>query len=116
METFTVNGRTYKAREADFNFLCDLGENGINMDDITNKPLNAIRQYVAFCMGVSAEVAGNEINQHVINGGDFNEIVNVFREKMEDADFFRALGQMGQKKESATPKKNTKKSEEEAPE
>ena len=116
METFTVNGRTVKAREADFNFLCDLGENGIDMGDIGSKPLNAIRQYVAFCMGVSAEVAGNEINQHVINGGNFEEILNVFREKMEDSGFFRAFNQTTTKEAGTTQKKSQKKSSEEVSE
>ena len=116
METFTVNGKKVKAREADFNFLCDLGENGIEMSDIGKKPLNAIRQYVAFCMGVSAEVAGSELNAHIINGGNFEEIVNVFREKMEESGFFRALNQTTAKETTATQKKNTKKNAAEASE
>ena len=116
METFTVNGRKVKAREADFNFLCDLGENGIEMSDIGKKPLNAIRQDVAFCMGGSADVAGSEINQHVLNGGDFEEILNVFREKMEESDFFRALNQTTATESTATPKKNTNKNAAEASE
>ena len=117
METFTINGRTVRAKEADFNFICDLGENSIEMDDISKKPLNAIRQYVAFCMGVSAEVAGNELNAHIINGGNFEEIINVFREQMESSGFFRALNnQSGSKEATATQTKNTKKNAKEASE
>lgn len=109
-ETITINNRVYKAKELDFNFLCELGENGINIEDIDKKILPTIRLYAAYCMGVDAEVAGTEINLHIINGGQIEDIVNVFTEKADDSDFFRALNKSEKK---TAPKRNTKKTEEE---
>lgn len=117
MENFNLNGKTIKAREMDFNFLCLLGERGIELQDISTKALPALRAYVSFCMGTSEDIAGNEINAHIINGGTFEDILNVFREKMEDSGFFRALGKSTTSKDTtAAPKKSAKKNAEEASE
>ena len=108
-ETIVINKRSYKAKELDFNFLCELGEAGIDIQDIDKKMLPTVRVYVAYCMGVDAELAGEEINRHVINGGTFDDFTSVFSEKAESSDFFRALGQMGQKATETSSKKSTKK-------
>lgn len=113
MERFTVNKRSYEAREIDFNFICDLQEAGIGLDEIQRKILPATRVYVAYCMGTAVEIAGNEINSHVINGGDLTELINVFTEKASESGFFRAL-ESGSEVETETPKRTTKKKSETA--
>lgn len=110
-ETIVINKRSYKAKELDFNFLCELGENGIDIQDIDKKILPVVRIYIAYCMGVDNEIAGNEISRHIINGGTFDDFTTVFNEKAESSDFFQALGKMGQKTKETTSKKNTKSKE-----
>ena len=105
-ENITVNGRVYRAKELDFNFLCNLGDNGIDISDIDKKMLPALRVYVAFCMDTSVEEAGDELSRHIIGGGNFEDIISIFGEKAEDSDFFRALNKAAAKE---TPKRNTKK-------
>ena len=109
-ENITVNGRVYRAKELDFNFLCNLGDNGIDISDIDKKMLPALRVYVAFCMDTSVEEAGDELNRHIIGGGDLGEIGSIFAAKAEDSDFFRALNKTSEK---ATPKRNAKAKNEE---
>ena len=47
------------------------------------------------------------INEHIINGGTFDEFVEVFKEKADTSGFFRAItNQTGEKK---TSKSNAKK-------
>lgn len=116
MEKIKVNGKVYQAKELDFNFLCELGDQNIQVTEISKKIFPAVRVYVAFCMDVDVDVAGDEINKHVINGGDFNEIIEVFNQKAENSGFFQALGKTAEKNtetsSTETPKKrNTKKSE-----
>ena len=112
METFMVNGRNYKAKDIDFNFVCLLGENDIELTDIAKKALPALRLYIAFCLNATPEIAGNEINLHIVNGGSFQELLAVFNEKLEDSDFFRAIGKkMPEEETTETPKKNSKKSQ-----
>ena len=108
-ETIVINKRSYKAREIDFNFLCKLGQAGIDVQDIDKMILPTVRVYVAYCMGVSEDIAGEEINRHIINGGTFDDFTSVFGEKAESSDFFRALGKTEQKATETSSKKSTKK-------
>ena len=110
MEKFTLNKRVYQAKELDFNFICILGENNIDLSDIGKKVLPAIRCYVAYCMDADVDVAGTEINAHVINGGKLEDIINVFNEKAEESDFFQALGKT-ETQETPTTKKSKKDTE-----
>ncbi len=110
MENFIINGKKHQAKELDFNFVCLLGENGIELQDISKKILPTIRVYAAYCMDADMDYAGNEINEHIIKGGTINDLVDVFSAKADDSDFFRALGKTTNQTDSAeTPKKNTKK-------
>lgn len=109
-ETITINGRTYKAKEFDFDFMCALEESGISLQDMGSKMFTTVRCYVAYCMNTNLDIAGNEINSHIVNGGTFDEFTEVFQQKANDSDFFRALtNQNGEKK--ATASKTKKKAE-----
>lgn len=116
METITINGNVYKAKELDFNFLCDLSDAGIGIEEIDTKILSATRVYIASCMGVKPEIAGNEINAHIIKGGDLKDVVEVFSEKANESDFFLALGKNSEPEKKATKKTSKKTSEEEVSE
>lgn len=105
-ETITINNRVYKAKEIDFNFVCEMGMNGIEIQELETKIFPAIRLYIAYCMNTSTEQAGKAFEEHLINGGDFNEIIEVFKEKFETSDFFRSINKNTEKE---TPKRNTKK-------
>ena len=115
-ETITVNGKVYKARELDFNFLCELGEQGIELNELSKKILPATRVYIAYCMGVDVKVAGEAVNKHIINGGTFNDFIDVFNQKALESDFFRSLNRETETDQEEAPKKSTKKSEKEASE
>ena len=111
-----INEKKYQAKELDFNFLCALGEVGIEIQDIGKKFFPAIRCYAAYCMGVDSEIAGNEINEHIIKGGSFNDVIEVFNQKAEESDFFRALGQTNSETETTEPQKKSPKKEKEVSE
>jgi hypothetical protein len=112
-EMMTINGKVYKAKEVDFNFICELGEAGIDIADISKKLIPTVRVYAAYCMNTDIDSAGDEINAHLISGGTFDDITTVFTEKIEDSDFFRALTKTA---ETNTPKKTSKKKDAEVSE
>lgn len=89
MKMFNLNGKSYPAREIDFNMICDLEENGLSLEQIEEKPMSMIRYYIAFCMKASKEIAGREIEGHLVNGGDLSDIAEVMNGAMEDSGFFR---------------------------
>lgn len=107
-KTFEVNGRIYKAREFDFNFLCDLEEQGLSLDDVEKKPMSLVRTYFMFCAGLSKENAGKEIESHIEKGGDFTDIVEVISEQMQDSGFFRSLNKRAEEGEGETSTENQK--------
>ena len=91
MKTFTVNGTTYSAKPFTFNTVCDLEEMGVSMQDMQNKPMSVVRAYFAVCAGKGQDFAGEEIEKHVIAGGNFNDVIEAMSEEMDKSDFFRAL-------------------------
>ena len=91
VKMFCLNDKKYEAKEFDFNFICDLEEAGISLTDAQKMPFAMIRAYVAQCMGTDKATAAKEMQAHMVAGGNFNEIINVMAEKMQDSDFFRAL-------------------------
>ena len=107
--TFTVNNKLYKAKSFDFNLLCDLEEQGLSLEDIEKKPMSLIRTYVSFCGNIDKERAGKEIEEHVINGGNFETVIEVLSEEMEESGFFRALRQRGETEEKEAQNENTEK-------
>jgi hypothetical protein len=112
MNRFTVNEKTYTAKEFDFNLVCDLEDMGVSMDKAKEKPLSMVRAYFALCTGRGKEYAGKEMQEHLVNGGSFDDISEVMGKEMENSDFFRSLNK-GEETENAESKsKKSKKAEE----
>ena len=89
--TFTIYGKLYQAREITFNAICELEDAGVSLTEIEQKPISTVRSYFAICLGGNKEYAGQEIERHIINGGNLDEIMTAFREELADSDFFQAL-------------------------
>ena len=107
-KVFVVNGKTIKAREFDFNFLCDLEDQNLSLEDIDRKPMNLIRAYLAFSAGITKEEAGKEIEAHIESGGKFNDVVDVMSHQMQDSGFFRSLNKRAETEEDETSKPSPK--------
>ena len=90
---FVINDKRYTAKPFNFNTVCDLEESGISIQELTKKPMAMARAYFALCAGLDKTRAAEEIEQHVIHGGKFDELYNVMGEEMNESDFFQALNQ-----------------------
>lgn len=90
MRIFTINGKTYRAKPFDFNLLCDMEDMGVSVGE-KSKSLSMLRAYLAICAGKDNEFAGEEINQHIINGGSLESAFEALKKEMEASDFFQAL-------------------------
>ena len=99
---FVVNGKSYKAKEFDFNFLCDLEDQHLSLEDIDKKPMSLIRAYLAFSAGLTKEAAGAEIEAHLESGGKFNDIVEIMSAQMQDSGFFRSIRESKEEDTGAT--------------
>lgn len=86
----TLNGRPYKAAEFDINLICDFEDQGIKLEDISDKMFNVIRLYVAASMNVDVKTAGVAISEHMKNGGSLEEISEAMSAMMDESGFFRS--------------------------
>lgn len=93
MKRFKVNGKEYVAKELDFNAVCDLEEMGANVTQINKNAMSVVRGYVAYCGNMDPEDAGKEIQEHVIKGQNFNDVIEIIKDQMLTSDFFRSLNQ-----------------------
>lgn len=108
-ERFIINGKSYQAKEIDFNFICRLEAEGIEMSRMGKSFMNVIKIYAAYCMDVDADIAGEELNNHLINGGTFEELIDLVSAKMDESDFFRAVSKKQEQENAKTSKKTSKK-------
>ena len=105
----TINGKTYQEAELTFNAICELETAGINIMDIRKGGLSILRAYLALCMGSigAIDVAGEEIQNHIINGGKIDDLAKAFGKAVEESDFFQALSK-SEEKEAPTEERKTK--------
>lgn len=110
MEKFTVNGKTYFAKDLNFEYLVELDKHDIKVANITGAA--AINCFFAYCSGMDEKQASDEISQHIINGGSLDDIVGAYAKALEDSGFFRALMEQTKKepeKVESSAAKTTKK-------
>ena len=106
---FSINGKTYTAKDFTFNLLCDLEESGLSLDDMEKKPMSLIRAYFAICAGISREQAALLIQKHLIDGGKLDDITDPMAKEMNDSDFFRAISENKDEEVTDVPSKARKK-------
>lgn len=109
--TFTINGKKYTAKEFDFNLVCDLEDMGVPLQEMQKKPTATARAYFALCFDGDKEDAGNELQEHMIEGGNLNDLVQAMVDEMNDSDFFQALQKRTEKKTTPAKKQTETKSE-----
>ena len=86
---FVINGKRYTPVELDFNSICVMEMNGVNINDVRSTPMNAIRAYFALYFGGNADVAGAEIMNHLRNHGDLRVLYDALGESLNG--FFRQV-------------------------
>lgn len=109
MNTFTVNGKEYKAKAFDFNLICDLEDMGISLEQAGNKPMSMVRAYFGLCAEKGIKFAGKEMEAHIIGGGTFDDIMAAMSDEMEKSDFFHNLNKTTETEDAENTDKTTEK-------
>ena len=107
----TINGKSYKAAEFDVNFMCEMEDNGIQVEQIDKNMFKTLRLYVALSMGIDPVSAGKAISEHIKNGGSLDEVSEVMAQMMDESDFFRT--EQTDKATTSQPRTKKKKESEE---
>lgn len=84
-----VNSKDYKCKEINFNAICELEELGFSITNINLKKnlFSTLRACFAFHSGLPLEIASKEIENHLANGGDLEDLMP-FVESIVTSDFF----------------------------
>lgn len=88
---FTINEKKYTSKPFDFNMVCDLEDLGISIADLGKKQTAFLRAYFSLCANVDLNVAGKEIETHIIQGGNLDELMKAVEFEIDESDFFRHL-------------------------
>lgn len=92
-----INGKEYRLPKLSFNTMCRLEEMGVSLTELNKMPMATIRAFTALAVG-SPEKAGEELEQHLISGGELTDILDEIKTAVNESGFFQALGK---KKETA---------------
>lgn len=96
-----INGNEYKIPELNFNTMCMLEDMGVPLTSMDKKLLSTVRGFVSLAMNGDSEKAGREIEAHLANGGNFDEIMKDIERAVKESGFFRTLSKSQAKGNSA---------------
>lgn len=91
MKTIHINGKAYQGAEMTFNNVCRMEEMDAPITYGAKVSFSMLRAYLALCMNTTKENAGEELEKHVMSGGDFDELSEAMGDAIENSDFFRKL-------------------------
>ena len=86
-----INGKEYNDLEIDFNMVCELNAMGVDVFKYNRSPLSALRAYFAICAGLDEQTAGEELEAHILSGGDISELSGAFVKHLTESGFFKAM-------------------------
>ena len=85
----TINGKQYELAKYTYNTSCELEEMGADVNVLLTKPNTLVRAYLAISGGMSPMQAGEEIEQHYMNGGNMDEFVKEMLGEVKNSGFFQ---------------------------
>ena len=91
----TINKKAYGVKNVDFNAICELEKAGLSIAKLENFKDNIFGSYracFAFHSGLPIELAGDEMQEHLINGGKLDDFQPFF-EAVIESDFFKRLAE-----------------------
>ena len=91
MKTVQINGKKYQSAEMNFNNVCRMEEMDAPITYGAKVSFSMMRAYLALCMNTSKENAGEELEKHIVNGGNMDSLSDALAEAIETSDFFRKL-------------------------
>ena len=91
MNTFVINDKRYTSKEFTFGTIRKFEGMGLSMADIQSKPMTLVAAYLSYCANISIDAADEEINEHIIKDGSFDEILKIITEEMNNSRFFQHL-------------------------
>lgn len=89
----TINKKAYGVKPVTFNSICeleDLGLSIVSLKDFKKNIFSTYRACFSFHSGLPIELAGEEMSEHLCNGGTLDDF-QPFLEAVVESDFFKRL-------------------------
>ena len=118
VNTVVINNKTYKVPEFTFGVMRRLEENGfpvMKIADIDNNSFTALHAFTMVVCDVDSDEADRLLQQHLLGGHDFSNIMKALSSSITESDFFIEMMKRMKKEEEVevpTPKKPKSKKEE----
>lgn len=100
MKKFILNGKEYEINEkVDFGTICDMEEADVDLLSLGSgkKTFSQIRNLIAYFTGLTKEEANKEIEEHLSNGGQLDQVADLIN-VIAESDFFQKMVAMQNKK------------------
>lgn len=113
VKTIKINNKSYKVPELRFEHMEALESEGYNIIDMFRKKqiFAPVSAFIMLVVGCEKEEANDLAEQHVLGGGNINDLYEAFSEALYDSSFFRKV--LGIEDEKAPAKKATAKTKNE---
>lgn len=85
----TINGKQYNTPRLDFGAMCKLEQWGLQIGDLSSRPLGFLAGFVALAIGGDLEAGKNAIDEHLRGGGNLEEISVALNQAIEVSGFFK---------------------------
>lgn len=86
-----INGKDYREIDINFNTICDLSNMGVDVYQYNSHPFPILRAYFALCSGLDENTAGDELEAHIMGGGDLTELSGAFVKSLTESGFFKMM-------------------------
>lgn len=95
MKNIKINNKDVVVKPLNYRAVSQLEEMGISLTDaeyLKKNPLKFVNCAIAvLCYNGDLDLAIDEIDNHIINGGSFVELNELVIKEFEESDFFKAL-------------------------
>lgn len=85
-----INGKQYDAPALNFGAMCTLEKWGLQIGDLSSRPLGFLAGFVALAIGGDLTAGQAAIDAHLENGGNLEEISDALNKAVDESGFFKA--------------------------
>ena len=118
MSTVTINNKKYEVPELNFGHSKKMEQMGLPVEGMINRKyfFSAIAAFTAIVAQCDSEQADYLIEQHILGGGNLEDIYKAYVNAVTESRFFKKLLQLDEQAEKSSKKSQSRKTEQKSSE
>jgi len=107
MQTVKINNKPYEVPELNFHHSKVMEQMGLPLDGMMSKQyiFTAVSAFVSIVANVPPEIADHLVEQHILGGGNIEDIYKSYVTAINESGFFKKLLHLDEQVEKKTAKK-----------